>query len=158
MGNCVLKQKLKSRTLDNTEPMLTKGIDTYCKVIDVYDGDTCTIAIPLNGVIVQEKLRLMGIDTPEIRTKNLEEKKAGKLAGEFLSSLILGKVLRVKLEPKREKFGRLLGTLFLESGNVCCFLDSENINQLMINKGYAVAYDGGTKLPFVSSPPLEESS
>ena len=106
-------------------------------VLEVYDGDTVTllISLPFN-IYLKEKARLFGIDTPEIRTKNKEEKKAGYKTRDYLRTLILGKEVQIKTE-KEGKFGRYLVDIYLEDGT--------HINKLLIDKGLAKEYYGGKK-------------
>ena len=114
----------------------------FVKSVDrVVDGDTIDISIDLGfDLTKKERVRLAGIDTPEKRTKNPKEKEMGYQATEFLEMhLMEASKLTVKTE-KEGKFGRMLGWLY-KSEN-----DTTSINQIMIDKGYAWAYDGGTKV------------
>lgn len=160
MGNILLKHRLNKHTDENTDMELSmKGVKTWCKVLSCYDGDTITIAIPFRGHIIKEKLRLVGIDSPEMKPKRIEGKEeerkaevdAAIKARDFLKSVIMpngvGKILRIELDG-REKWGRLLGRIYLEEGNCCCVIESIDISHLMLEKGHAYAYDGGTKKPF----------
>ena len=113
----------------------------FVKSVDrVVDGDTIDISIDLGfDLTKKERVRLAGIDTPEKRTKDQKEKEMGYQATEFLEMhLMEAKKLTVKTE-KEGKFGRMLGWLYKSE------TDSTSINQIMIDKGYAWAYDGGTK-------------
>ena len=107
------------------------------EVVKVVDGDTIDVLIDLGfDLTKKERIRLAGIDTPESRTRNLEEKKMGLEAKEYLQNKLDNcKKLRVKTE-KDGKYGRMLGWLH---GN------DENINNIMVTEGYAWEYDGGTK-------------
>jgi endonuclease YncB( thermonuclease family) len=110
------------------------------KVIKVYDGDTITIGFYMEGyeAPLRSSVRLNGIDTPEMRGKTPEEKQSAKLAQQFLSSQVLGKIISLSNIAK-EKYGRILA-------DVTC--DGVHINQLMIDTNHAVAYSGGTKQEF----------
>ena len=113
----------------------------FVKSVDrVVDGDTVDISIDLGfDLTKKERVRLAGIDTPESRTKNLEEKKLGYEAKEFLEiHLMKASKLTVKTE-KDGKYGRMLGWLYKTEK------DEISINEIMINEGYAWSYDGGTK-------------
>jgi len=107
------------------------------EVVKVVDGDTIDVLIDLGfDLTKKERIRLAGIDTPESRTRNLEEKKMGLEAKEYLQNKLDNcNDLRVKTE-KDGKYGRMLGWLH---GN------DENINNIMVTEGYAWEYDGGTK-------------
>lgn len=109
-------------------------------VIKVYDGDTITVASKLYGddgddTIYRINVRLAGIDTPEMRSNDVEIKKAAHSSQQFLSDLLLHKTVTLK-NTSNEKYSRLLADVYL--GDVC-------VNKLMIEKGYAVEYYGGTK-------------
>ena len=78
------------------------------KVIKVYDGDTITIGFYMEGyeAPLRSSVRLNGIDTPEMRGKTPEEKQSAKLAQQFLSSQVLGKIISLSNIAK-EKYGRI---------------------------------------------------
>ena len=113
---------------------------TEALVIKVYDGDTITIGFYYGDVVKPYRMsvRLLGIDTPEMKGSCPEEKAKAKLAQQFLSSKLLGNMVELR-DVALEKYGRLLA-------NVYC--DGVNMNQLMIDNNHAVAYDGGTKAIF----------
>ena len=109
------------------------------QVIKVYDGDSITIAayLPIeNSPLFRFSVRLNGIDTPEIKGKNEDEKAAAKDARDALSNLILHKEVILK-NVGTEKYGRILADVYL---NDLC------INDWLIKEKYAVKYDGGTKV------------
>lgn len=113
---------------------------TYtAEVLDVIDGDTIEVDFDLGfGVWLRnQRIRLDGIDTPESRTSNKEEKPRGLLSKKKLKE-ILGKRITIttKLDPN-EKFGRILGVIKNEAG--------VNINNWLIENNYAVAYTGQNK-------------
>lgn len=111
----------------------------YARIVEVIDGDTVDAEIDLGFSIVHKiRIRLNGINTPETRTKNKEEKARGLAAKARLKDLVEGKIVLVKTEKSDvEKYGRYLGVLFIESAN---------INQQLIQEGHAVAYDGGKRI------------
>ncbi len=93
----------------------------------------------------KERVRVAGVDTPEKRTRNLEEKELGIDATNWLKdqleSAIDGEddlVIRTEIDGGFGKYGRLLGWLYIGE-------DTESINERMIAEGYAWSYDGGTK-------------
>jgi micrococcal nuclease len=109
------------------------------QVIKVYDGDSITIAayLPMdNSPLFRFSVRLNGIDTPEIKGKNEDEKAAAKDARDALSNLILHKEIILK-NVGTEKYGRILADVYLD--DLC-------LNDWLINQHYAVKYDGGTKI------------
>ena len=100
-------------------------------VLDVYDGDTCTVDIDLGfGIwMKKQKLRLYGINTPELTG---EQKQDGIKIRDYLSSLILGKEIIIQTQKdKAEKYGRWLATIWL---------DGVNLNKKLIEEGYAREY------------------
>jgi len=109
------------------------------EVVKVVDGDTIDVIIDLGfDLSKKERVRLAGIDTPESRTRDLDEKKLGLEAKEYLSTnLYNAKQLMISTE-KDGKYGRMLGTIHMND-------DIVSMNQQMIDKGYAWEYDGGTK-------------
>ena len=139
----ISQRRLKMR-LDNVDPTSIekfsyKGIITYAKVYKVYDGDTVKIIFEYRGELIKYSCRIFGIDTPEIRTKDLEEKRLGYLARDFLSSFLLNKVVKIELFDF-DKYGRLLAKLYINVGG-----EEKNISDIMISEGYAKPYFGGTK-------------
>lgn len=115
------------------------GITTYARVVKVYDGDTVTIVFEHKNEMIKYSCRLFGIDTPEIRTKDLEEKKKGYAARDYLHSYINDQIVKINL-LKFDKYGRLLANLFVNIGGTY-----HDVSRLMINEGHAKAYFGGTK-------------
>ena len=108
------------------------------KVIKVYDGDTITCALDFGLGIVQLSVRLDGIDTPEIRGSGPNEKEFATNTRDFLRDVILYELITLNCNGM-DKYGRLLGTVYH---------NDENINNLLISKGFAYEYDGGTKKGF----------
>lgn len=109
-------------------------------IIKVYDGDTVTAVVDLGfKTSIKIKIRLVGIDTPEIRTKDLDEKEKGLITRDWLRERILGKKVLLHT-TKRGKFGRWLGTIWdLEEDK----LEFENsYNGKLISEGFAKAYSG----------------
>lgn len=122
------------------------GMFLRCKVVAVYDGDTVTLVFPFEGKAWREKCRLTGIDAPEIRTKNEAEKEAALRARDWLRGEVLGRKLWVRC-GRWDKFGRLLGTLYRERDDATTTTQQRrpSLNDELIARGLAVAYDGGTK-------------
>ena len=112
----------------------------------VLDGDTIDVTIDLGfDLYKKERVRVAGVDTPEKRTRDLEEKALGIDATNWLKEKLEGAlagdddlVIRTELVGGVGKYGRLLGWLYLGDGDV-------SLNEQMITEGYAWAYDGGTK-------------
>ena len=112
----------------------------------VLDGDTIDVTIDLGfDLYKKERVRIAGVDTPEKRTRNLEEKALGIDATNWLKEKLEGAVagdddlvIRTELDGGVGKYGRLLGWLYIGDSNL-------SLNEQMITEGYAWAYDGGTK-------------
>jgi micrococcal nuclease len=111
-----------------------------CKVERVVDGDTIDVVLDLGfDILYKSRVRLYGIDTPESRTRNKDEKARGKMASAFLKEAIDNGnkvVIQTKLKDSRGKFGRVLGNVVV---------DGVNINQSMIDNYHAAAYFGQSK-------------
>ena len=117
-----------------------------CKILRVVDGDTVDIDIDLGfGVwIHKERVRLYGIDTPESRTKDLEEKKYGLLAKEQIQAFMpVGSMQTlVTVKDKTGKFGRILGKFLIHDKKTDARM---TINDWMIREHHAVEYFGQSK-------------
>ena len=111
-----------------------------CKILRVVDGDTVDVDIDLGfGIWMhKERVRLLGIDTPESRTRDKEEKRFGLLSKQFVKDHYpVGStaILRTH-KDKTGKFGRILGELVWEN---------TTINKIMVDEHYAVLYNGQSK-------------
>jgi len=112
----------------------------------VLDGDTLDVTIDLGfDLYKKERVRVAGVDTPEKRTRDAEEKALGIEATNWLKEALDGAiageddlVIRTELVGGMGKYGRLLGWLYIGDAEV-------SLNEKMIEEGYAWAYDGGTK-------------
>ena len=112
----------------------------------VVDGDTIDVTIDLGfDLYKKERVRVAGVDTPEKRTRDLEEKALGIDATNWLKEKLEGAVagdddlvIRTELVGGVGKYGRLLGWLYIGDAEL-------SLNEQMITEGYAWAYDGGTK-------------
>jgi len=112
----------------------------YCEVTRIVDGDTLDVDIDLgfSTKLIKQRIRMLGIDTPESRTRDLEEKSRGLLSKKFLMDLCpVGSKIKLVSHGKG-KFGRILGEIFIHQGVL-------SINKHMCNEGYAVEYYGGNK-------------
>jgi micrococcal nuclease len=113
------------------------------KVENVVDGDTIDVLIDLGfDILFQSRVRLAGIDTPESRTKDLDEKTLGLESKEYLKKYLKDAksvVIKTEKMDSSEKYGRILGWVYVNG-------DTESINDKMINDGYAWGYMGDTKV------------
>ena len=113
----------------------------------VLDGDTIDVTIDLGfDLYKKERVRVAGVDTPEKRTKDDEEKALGYDATHWLEDKLTGAisgdddlVIRTELVGGVGNYGRLLGWLYIGDAEV-------SLNEQMIEEGYAFPYDGGTKV------------
>ena len=115
-----------------------------CKLVRVVDGDTADAMIDLGfNVWVKNRIRFMGVDTWESRTRDLEEKKKGLAAKAYVKDLLEnsddGKFSIISHGVG--KYGRVLGELFVKGHET-------SVNQLLIENGHAYEYDGGKKKVF----------
>ena len=160
--------KLLLTTKDIPEFNLIDNIK-ICKVISVYDGDTIKVCFYHNGIINKWNIRLIGLDTPELRPSRKlpnreEEIKKAKESRDYLKSILLtnneSKLFYLKCYDF-DKYGRLLGEIFnyqpilfdatntttnnTQIGGSTSILHPLSINTLMITKKYAKYYDGGKR-------------
>lgn len=112
------------------------------QVLKVVDGDTIDVIIDLGfDISYTSRVRLAGIDTPESRTTDAREKILGLEVKEYLKKALDGAtdvVIRTEKVDSSEKYGRILGWLFVNK-------ETGSLNMELVNKGYAWSYDGGTK-------------
>ena len=160
------KIDLVQYNINNTSKFSLNKLFTDARVVDIYDGDTCTCIIPLFDSCYQFTIRLADIDTCEIKSKNIENKQLALEARKLLCQLISDdfnnidcnitrKELSHKLNEKSyiiklkcgefDKYGRLLGLLYNKDALVDISID-ESFNHIMINKKLAYQYEGKTKL------------
>ena len=120
----------------------------YAKLRRVVDGATVDLNIDLGfDIWHQARVRMMGIDTPESRTRNLEEKALGLASKARLKELLKGQQIKIVTSKEgKGKFGRVLADILA--------IDKEtgewiNCNNQLIEEGHARPYDGGKKVPWV---------
>ena len=116
-----------------------------CELIRVLDGDTIDCYIDLGfDLKIKKRIRYMGIDTWESRTRDKEEKVKGLAAKARNKELLEAGTFKI-ISHGTGKFGRVLGEVFVETEN-----GLESVNQILINEGHAYEYDGGKKKKFVA--------
>ena len=118
----------------------------FAKLERVVDGDTIDVHIDLGFKIWHKaRVRMLGIDTPERRTRRLDEKALGLASKARLKELLKGRQIRLECSKEKGKFGRVLAEVWTvdKEGN------EANINAQLIEEGYARAYFGGKKVPWV---------
>ena len=140
---CKLKECTKK-----TKKFTLEGCVKICKVVSVYDGDSCRVVFNHNGQINKWNIRMNGYDSPEMRPSKSKpnreaEKAAAVKAKEYLKSLIMKDKQLVYIKcGKFDKYGRLLGEIYINKN------DKKSINQIMVDERHGYAYDGGTKKAF----------
>jgi len=110
-----------------------------CKIIRVVDGDTVDVDIDLgfNHWIHGERIRLFGVDCPECRSRNKEEKAAGLAAKNFVKGLLHDGGTYTLTTREKGKFGRYLGVIMLS--------DNTSVNAALVSEHLAVPYSGQNK-------------
>ena len=174
-----LDESLKKKLLDcqdcNINTFSLNGKEFICKIVNVYDADTCRAVFFLNGDLVKYTIRLLGVDSPEIRPPSkdkyrkyqiIEAKKSRnrliqlstdcniEINSEFTKNKIQKminnnkKLVKIKCD-EFDKYGRLLANLYTDEN------PEKSLNKILIDEGYAYAYDGGTKNKFDYSKYIE---
>ena len=125
----MLKLYSKNMLIFDFEKYIDENRYSYSAIItDIYDGDTvtCNIDVGFGIVLHKRKIRLLGIDTPEVRG---EEREEGLKARDWLRELVLGKeIILYTVKDRTGKYGRLLGIIYY---------NDENINKKLVDAGYA---------------------
>jgi len=130
---------------NDIETFSLNGEYKLCKVVNVYDGDTCKVVFDFNGCLTKWNIRMEGYDSPEMRiSKNdpyREEKKIKAIkAKEYFKNLVMNDKQLVYIKcGEFDKYGRLLGHLYLNKN------DQISVNELMIDNNFGYVYNGGKK-------------
>ena len=142
------KQKRLLREADKTVSLFSLAGRCFdAKIVDVHDGDTVTVAMFVNGQLNTYQCRLSGIDAPELRPRRdvvgrdviIANAQASR---DYLSSLVPeDRMVVVKVSDEKEKYGRLLVTLYSRT-------QQQDLNTMMLESGHAQKYNGGTKDPY----------
>ena len=121
--------------------------DYPCKVTRVVDGDTIDVNIDLGFKIWHRaRVRMLGIDTPESRTRNLEEKAMGLASKARLKEMLKGKSITIECTKTKGKFGRVLANVWAADKAVGAVATC--VNDQLCAEGYARPYFGGKKEPW----------
>lgn len=123
-------------------PMLSVDGHAYlAKVVYIYDGDTMHVVFKEFGAYYRWNCRITGVDTPELRTRNENEKKMGYEVRDKLREMFMDKIVTVNTY-EFDKYGRLLIDIVFEDPES---KETTTLSEWLIKKKYAYAYDGGTK-------------
>lgn len=158
-----VRRMLESSYLDNILPFGMHGLKTAARVLDVYDGDTVTLAVPFLGKVFACACRIKGIDTPEMKSRDPAEKARAKAARARLLRYCCCSIhdqettdwprerVRAFLREncafvwilchEPDKYGRVLIDLHSDPDRA-----QSSAAEVMLRDGHAYAYDGGTKL------------
>jgi len=159
-----ISQKFTEFNYNSTPQFTLNGKKMYGRVVSVYDGDTITVVLNVFGEFYKFNVRLSGIDTCEVKSKNEKNKELACFARSRMISLITNKDISEvsTLKDKRtinnflnknvycvwveclefDKYGRILGYIYRLEENV---EGGRSINSIMIEEGHGRAYSGGTK-------------
>ena len=120
---------------------------TYRAKLDrVIDGDTIDVNIDLGfDISVKKRVRFSGINTPESRTRDLEEKKLGLAAKDRVQSILDENTSFIVESKKIGKFGRVLGEIFINTVDTIETEEKVSLNELLKTEGHAVEYHGGKR-------------
>ena len=126
------------QNIDNSVPLFSLNGQIFnAKVVDVYDGDTITCIFKLYGNYYKWKCRISHVDTPEIKTKNTEEKERAIIIRDKLREMLLNKIIVLHCYDY-DKYGRLLVELNIPETNT-------RLHKWLLDNNYAKPYEGGTK-------------
>ena len=132
--------KLNNINSDDISIFSLNGYSTQAKVVDVYDGDTCTIVFKWEGKYRKFKCRCYGYDSPEMKPRlnieNIDEIKENAVKAKERLIELTTYIVRVECMDF-DKYGRLLVKLYKNNNSL--------INDIMINEGHGYVYHGGTK-------------
>jgi len=156
-----IKEQFRNYTYDNCFRLFEREYSTIARIVDIYDGDTCTVVIKLNNEYNKFIVRLNGIDTCEIKAKSADNKKKAYLARDRLLNLVTNVETSNNSMPRKsvrdilnrevylinlcvsgtDKYGRLLADLYgLEDE-----LKTRSFSSILLSEKLAYSYDGGTK-------------
>lgn len=136
--NIFIKRKLINCNPNTIGFFTFEGQTVNARMVDCYDGDTCTLIIPFMSTLIKIKCRLNRINTPELRTIDALEREIAIKARDKLQEYI-DVILTAKFS-KADKYGRFLVDLYTDNGKC--------INDMLVEENLACQYDGGTKKPF----------
>ena len=158
MGNCLkaINDQPEATPAPTGSPVTTKKVDLMlidpdtvpslhyqnepieARVVDIYDGDTCTVIYTIqNNVMIKQKIRIIGIDTPEVNRASALEKQAGAKVREYVRQLMLDQMVILTLICHDKYGGRVDGEIQLANG--------ASLGQHLIEKKYAKPFDGKSK-------------
>ena len=136
--------ELSTKTKQNTDHMSLENNEYYAKIVHIYDGDTMHVVFKEFGSFYRWTCRIVGVDTPELRTRNEHEKALGYKVRDILREKLLDKIVKIKCE-KFDKYGRLLIDVYIPDTMKDEDAETGMLSEWLIDNEYAYEYDGGTK-------------
>jgi endonuclease YncB( thermonuclease family) len=127
--------ELRELNYKDTPTFTFAGTIASAKVVKVYDGDTVTVAFKFVDKFWKVSVRMLGYDSPEIKSKDEVEKKCAACVRDYLADRVLGEIVEVEF-GKNDKYGRPLATMIYKG---------TNINDLMLAHKWCRSYNGGKK-------------
>jgi endonuclease YncB( thermonuclease family) len=157
MGQTWTKYQLRKKNSDNTPEYGFTNQTLIGKIVSVYDGDTCTAIVLINGAFQKIKIRCNGYNSPEMKPPKTDPNRDAQIAHAkeaktALEQLVLDKIVTLQVHGF-DKYGRFLATIFVNVRK-CFFSKKVNVNATMISNGYGVFYEGGTK-PIIAYYPID---
>ncbi len=136
--------ELMTMTKENTQLLSLNGQEFDAKVVYVYDGDTIHVVFRIFNKYYRWNCRILGVDTPELRTKDEKEKQKGYIVRDKVKENFLEKIVKIKCYDF-DKYGRLLIDVYLPK-NIPDKKNKTLLSEWLIANDYAYAYEGGTKI------------
>ncbi len=137
-------KELSRKTKQNTVHMTLENNVYYAKIVHIYDGDSMHVVFKEFDNFYRWTCRIMGVDTPELRTRNENEKALGYKVRDILREKLLNKIVKIKCE-KFDKYGRLLIDVYIPNEMKRENAKTGMLSEWLIDNQYAYEYDGGTK-------------
>ena len=141
-------ETLQTMTRENTDFMSLKNKYYDAKIVHIYDGDTMHVVFYEYGQYIKWNCRVMGVDTPEIRTRNAQEKQLGLKVRDLLIDRLLNKIVKIHTD-EFDKYGRLLIDVEMPLDPLVENQDTIMLSDWLISNNYAYPYEGGTKRSWV---------
>ena len=135
--------KLNTKTKENTQFLSLNGEKFKAKIVYIYDGDTMHMVFHSYGKYYRWNCRIMGVDTPELRTKNKIEKQMGYKVKEIVEENFLNRIVKIHCYDF-DKYGRLLVDIEMPK-HVKNPDNNKMYSEWLIQNNYGKSYDGGTK-------------
>jgi endonuclease YncB( thermonuclease family) len=136
------REKLLCATIDNTDDYKLANYKTWCKVLDVHDGDTIIVGMYIDGKIKKINCRLSGIDCAELISTNDKEVKFAEKTRDKMKEIMMDDNVKWIHVIKTDKYGgRFVCNIYPNECDDFC----ESYNNYLLTNGYAYAYDGKTK-------------